>query len=47
MEGGHTALQVASHEGHCDVMKLLLDRGAHRDAMVGDRCSVYMLLNVS
>lgn len=31
MEGGHSALHVACHEGHCDVIRELIDRGADRD----------------
>lgn len=34
MEGGHSALHVACHEGHCDVIRELIDRGADRDKQV-------------
>lgn len=34
IQGGHTALHIACHEGHCDVIRELLDRGASRNALV-------------
>ncbi|KAL9961852.1 hypothetical protein ACROYT_G030880 [Oculina patagonica] len=33
MEDGHTALHIACHEGHCDVIRELLDRGASRNTL--------------
>ena len=34
IEGGHSALHSACHEGHCDIIRELLDRGANRTALV-------------
>ena len=34
IEGGHSALHSACHEGHCDIITELLDRGAKRNALV-------------
>jgi len=34
IEGGHSALHLACHEGHCDIIRELLDRGANRTALV-------------
>lgn len=36
IEGGHSALHSACHEGHCDIIRELLDRGAKRTALVID-----------
>ena len=33
--GGHTALHVACHQGHCDIIRELLERGADMDVLVG------------
>ncbi|KAJ7389167.1 E3 ubiquitin-protein ligase mib2 [Desmophyllum pertusum] len=33
IQGGHTALHIACHEGHCDVIRELLDRGASINAL--------------
>ncbi|XP_020622118.1 E3 ubiquitin-protein ligase MIB2-like isoform X3 [Orbicella faveolata] len=33
IEGGHSALHLACHEGHCDIIRELLDRGANRTAL--------------
>ena len=34
--GGHTALHVACRQGHCDIIRELLERGANMDTLVGD-----------
>ena len=34
LEGGHTALHVACHQGHCEIIRELLERGANMDALV-------------
>ena len=34
IEGGHSALHVACHEGHCDVIRELIDRGADKEKLV-------------
>ena len=34
IEGGRSALHSACHEGHCDIIRELLDRGAKRTALV-------------
>ncbi|XP_078384514.1 uncharacterized protein LOC144666947 isoform X2 [Oculina patagonica] len=33
LEDGHTALHTACHQGHCDVIRELLDRGASRNTL--------------
>ena len=33
--GGHTALHVACRQGHCDIIRELLERGANMDTLVG------------
>ena len=33
--GGHTALHAACHQGHCDIIRELLERGADMDVLVG------------
>ena len=34
--GGHTALHVACRQGHCDIIRELLERGANMDILVGN-----------
>lgn len=34
MAGGHTALHIACHEGHCNIIKELIDCGADKDKVV-------------
>ena len=34
MIGGKTALHVACHEGHCNIIRELIDRGADEDKLV-------------
>lgn len=34
IEGGHSALHLACHEGHCEIIKELLDRGANGTVLV-------------
>ena len=34
LEGGHTALHVACHQGHCEIIRELLERGANMDVLV-------------
>ena len=34
LEGGHTALHVACHQGHCEIIRELLERGANIDVQV-------------
>ena len=36
LAGGHTALHVACHQGHCDIIRELLERGANMDMLVGN-----------
>ncbi|XP_066023099.1 E3 ubiquitin-protein ligase MIB2-like isoform X3 [Pocillopora verrucosa] len=33
LAGGHTALHVACHQGHCDIIRELLERGANIDIL--------------
>ena len=33
--GGHTALHVACHQGHCEIIRELLEREADMDVLVG------------
>ena len=35
--GGHSALHVACHQGHCDIIKELLERGADMDILVSNK----------
>ena len=35
--GGHSALHVACHQGHCDIIAELLERGANMDILVGNK----------
>ena len=34
LEGGHTALHVACHQGHGEIIRELLERGANIDVLV-------------
>ena len=34
IEGGHSALHLACHEGHSEIIKELLDRGADMTVLV-------------
>ena len=34
VQGAHSALHVACHEGHCDIIRDLIDRGASREILV-------------
>ena len=34
LEGGHTALHVACHQGHGEIIRELLERGANMDVLV-------------
>ena len=36
LAGGHTALHVACHQGHCDIIRELLERGANIDILVSN-----------
>ena len=42
--GGHTALHVACHQGHCDIIRELLERGADMDVLVGYNFFIIFLL---
>nr|XP_058964207.1 E3 ubiquitin-protein ligase MIB2-like isoform X3 [Pocillopora verrucosa] len=33
LEGGHTALHVACHQGHCEIIRELVERGANMDIL--------------
>ena len=34
VQGAHSALHLACHEGHCDIIRELIDRGASREILV-------------
>ena len=40
MVGGHTALDVACHEGHCNIIRELIERGADKDKLVSCTWSI-------
>ena len=42
LESGHTALHVACHQGHCDIIRELLERGANRDISVGNNLFIHL-----
>ena len=48
MIGGKTALHVACHEGHCNIIRELIDRGADEDKLVSTwpiPCATHPYLN--